>query len=201
MATLTIHDKELTLTEPRPIREFLQQYDILFDQWDCSTLMGKTEVSDTDLLTAFRLQIDELKRTRGYVTADVINVSPATPGLDQMLSKFSKEHTHSEDEVRFVVDGRGVFHINPVSSSVFSIEMFSGDLISVPAGTRHWFNLCSEKSIRTIRLFQDSTGWTPHYIDEHVHERYSSLCFSDIKSAKGGDSAQFHSKVQGLVDL
>ena len=58
-------------------------------------------------------EIERLKQRGGYVTADVINVTPETPNLDAMLAKFSKEHTHSEDEVRFTVKGSGVFHIHP----------------------------------------------------------------------------------------
>ena len=106
----------------------------------------------------------------------MINVNPETPGLDQMLAKFDKEHLHTEDEVRFTVKGSGVFHINPQTSPVFAVTVESGDLISVPKGTHHWFNLCSDKTIRCIRLFEDATGWTPHYMEEPVHENFSPLC-------------------------
>ncbi len=106
----------------------------------------------------------------------MINVSPATPNLDAMLAKFSKEHTHTEDEVRFTVRGSGVFHIHPKNGPVFAIQIESGDLINVPRGTQHWFDLCEDKTIRCIRLFQDQSGWTPHYIDGGVHENYSPVC-------------------------
>jgi 1,2-dihydroxy-3-keto-5-methylthiopentene dioxygenase len=93
-----------------------------------------------------------------------------------MLAKFSKEHTHSEDEVRFTVRGSGVFHIHPPGGPVFAIQVESGDLINVPCGTQHWFDLCNDKTIRCIRLFQDKSGWTPHYIEQSVHERYTPVC-------------------------
>ena len=32
------------------------------------------------------------------------------------------------------------------------------------------------KTIRCIRLFQDQSGWTPHYVEGGVHERYSPVC-------------------------
>jgi len=107
---------------------------------------------------------------------DVINVNPATPGLDEMLAKFDKEHTHSEDEVRFTVKGSGVFHIHPEGGPVFSITVESGDLVNVPQGTKHWFNLCSTKTIRCIRLFEDVSGWTPEYIAEGQHGNYAPVC-------------------------
>ena len=85
-----------------------------------------------------------------------------------MLDRFRKEHTHSEDEVRFILKGRGIFHIHPESGPVFAIQVEGGDLINVPKGTRHWFDLCEERSIRAIRMFQDKTGWTPHYTEENA---------------------------------
>ena len=48
---------------------------------------------------------EELKRRGGYVTADVIDVSPETLNLEVMLAKFNREHGHDEDEVRFIIRG------------------------------------------------------------------------------------------------
>ena len=78
--------------------------------------------------------------------------------------------------MRFTVRGSGVFHIHPKNGPVFAIQVESGDLINVPCGTQHWFDLCDDKTIRCIRLFQDTTGWAPHYVDNPVHERYSPVC-------------------------
>jgi len=66
------------------------------------------------------------------VTADVIDVKPDTPGLDTMLAKFNIEHRHDEDEVRYIIAGRGLFHIHPASGPVIAIEVEAGDLIRVP---------------------------------------------------------------------
>ena len=72
-----------------------------------------------------------------------------------MLAKFNREHWHDEDEVRFIIEGRGIFHIHSSEGGVTAIEVEAGDLIRVPRGTHHWFNLCSDRRIRAIRLFQD----------------------------------------------
>jgi 1,2-dihydroxy-3-keto-5-methylthiopentene dioxygenase len=113
----------------------------------------------------------------GYVTADVINVTPETPGLQAMLDRFNQEHYHDEDEVRFIVHGRGLFHIHPAAGEVLSIEVVKGDMIRVPRGTHHWFDLCADRTIRAIRLFQDKSGWTPHYTATGVDARFQPLCF------------------------
>jgi len=128
------------------------------------------------VLAAYAAEIDRLKAAGGYVTADVIDVSPQTPNLDAMLAKFRKEHWHDEDEVRFILRGRGVFHIHPKDAPVMAIEVGPGDLIRVPRGTHHWFDLCSERDIRAIRLFQDVSGWTPRYTDTGVDARYEPVC-------------------------
>ena len=86
------------------------------------------------MLAAYAGKIDELKARGGYVTADVIDVNADTPGLDAMLARFNTEHWHDEDEVRLIVEGRGLFHIHPPDGPVFAIEVEAGDLIRVPQG-------------------------------------------------------------------
>ena len=104
-------------------------------------------------------------------------IGPDTPGLEAMLNKFNSEHWHDEDEVRFIVDGRGLFHIHPADRPVFAIEVEAGDLIRVPKGTHHWFDLCVDRRIRAIRLFQDPSGWTPHYTGSGADRQFQPVCF------------------------
>jgi 1,2-dihydroxy-3-keto-5-methylthiopentene dioxygenase len=135
------------------------------------------DVPSNDLLDMYSAKIDELKVKGGYATADVIDVNPATPGLDAMLARFNSEHWHDEDEVRLIVEGRGLFHIHPADQPVFVIEVQPGDLIRVPRGTHHWFDLCGERRIRAIRLFQNQSGWTPHYTQSGVDRDFQPVCF------------------------
>jgi len=185
MARITIPDQGARLEDPREISRFLERFGIWYERWESTGRVGQDTSAD-EILAAYAAEVKELKQRGGYVTADVIDVNPETPGLEAMLDRFNKEHTHSEDEVRFVVGGRGVFHIHPDGEPVFAIELEAGDMINVPAGTKHWFDLCAERTIRTIRLFQDSSGWTPHYVDNGIHGRYIPVCFGpqDIDSDK-----------------
>src|SRR5262249_62421589 len=130
-----------------------------------------------EVLAAYSAEIDRLKAEGGYVTADVIDVKPTTPNLEGMLTKFRSEHWHDEDEVRFIIEGRGIFHIHPKDRAVLAIEVEAGDLIRGPRGTWHWFDLCADRRIRAIRLFQDPSGWTPHYTDSGVDRGYEPVCF------------------------
>jgi 1,2-dihydroxy-3-keto-5-methylthiopentene dioxygenase len=130
-----------------------------------------------EVLTAYSAEIERLKAQGGYVTADIIDISPETPNLEAMLNKFNSEHWHDEDEVRFIIEGRGLFHICPRQGPVVAITVEAGDLIRVPRGTRHWFDLCRERRIRAIRLFQDPSGWAPHYTQSGVDKNYQPVCF------------------------
>jgi 1,2-dihydroxy-3-keto-5-methylthiopentene dioxygenase len=136
-----------------------------------------TTLQPKAILNAYAREIEALKERGGYVTADVIDVNPATPALEEMLAKFNREHWHDEDEVRFIIAGHGLFHIHANSGAVLSIEVEAGDLIRVPRGTLHWFNLCTDRRIRAIRLFQDTAGWTPHYTESRVDENFLPVCF------------------------
>jgi 1,2-dihydroxy-3-keto-5-methylthiopentene dioxygenase len=188
MAIVTVPAENRRLTEPAEITSFLADHGLLYDRWPLEDRVDPAAPADT-ILAAYAPEIDELKRRGGFVTADVVDVYPDTPNLDAMLARFSKEHTHTEDEIRFILQGRGVFHIHLVDRPVFAIEVWAGDLISVPLGTRHWFDLCADRRIRAIRLFQDMSGWTPHYLEDGIHAGYEPLCFGPAWIQPSGRTA------------
>lgn len=176
MATITIQDEKRQLHGVDEIREFLEPFGIWYEKWDVA---GRIDghATNEEILAAYAPEIERLKEAGGFVTADVINICPDTPNLDALLNKFNKEHTHSEDEIRFTVKGSGVFHIHPDTGPVFAIHVESGDLINVPRGTKHWFDLCDDRTIRCIRLFEDMSGWTPHYVEGGIEDRYTPVCW------------------------
>ena len=176
MASVYIEEQDKTITDPEEIVAFLLPFGITYEYWQVAGRLPEG-ATDEQILNEYSSEIEKVKRTGGYVTADVINVKPDTPNLEAMLAKFNKEHIHTEDEVRFTVAGKGIFHLHPEGGPVFGVTVESGDMINVPRGMRHWFNLCDDKHIRCIRFFQDTTGWTPHYVETPVHERFSPMCF------------------------
>ena len=195
MARVHVPDQNREISEVDSIRSFLAPFGIWYEKWDVDGRIGPN-ASNEEILAAYSPEIERLKAAGGFVTADVINVNPETPNLDQMLQKFDKEHTHSEDEVRFTVRGSGVFHIHPEGGPVFGITVESGDLVNVPCGTKHWFNLCKDKTIRCIRLFQDMSGWTPSYIAESVHQNYAPVCLGPSYLAGKSPDSQISSVVK-----
>jgi 1,2-dihydroxy-3-keto-5-methylthiopentene dioxygenase len=177
MAVLTILNEHKKLTNAEEITTTLASHGIDYEQWTPSHPISDDAPPD-EILNAYSREIEALKTRGGYVTADVIDVSPATPGLDALLAKFNREHWHDEDEVRFTIAGHGLFHIHTKTDDVLGIEVEAGDLIRIPRGTLHWFNLCADRRIRAIRLFQDTAGWTPHYTESRIDENFVLACFS-----------------------
>jgi 1,2-dihydroxy-3-keto-5-methylthiopentene dioxygenase len=176
MAILRIPDERRSVTDAAEITGYLASMGIDYERWESNAPVSPS-ASAEEILAAYAPQIDALKARGGYVTADVVDVNPQTPGLDAMLAKFNTEHWHDEDEIRFIIAGRGVFHVHPKQGPVIAIEVGAGDLIRVPLGTHHWFDLCSDRRIRAIRLFQDPAGWTPHYTGSGVDRGYEPVCF------------------------
>ena len=176
MALLTICDQNRTIKDDEEIGAYLRKLGIDYERWPASERVA-SDASAEDILEAYAHEIEKLKASGGYVTADVIDVGPDTPGLDELLARFNREHWHDEDEVRFIISGSGLFHIHGKNDEVVAIEVKAGDLIRVPRGTLHWFNLCADRRIRAIRLFQDKSGWTPHYTGNQVDQNYMPICF------------------------
>lgn len=117
---------------------------------------------------AYQSELDELTKRRGYVTQDIVQLAPDTPNLDVVLKKFDPEHRHDDDEVRFVLEGEGVFDIrtNPDaqgSERWMRVVVEPGDLLVVPKGKHHRFELTDKRAIKCVRLFKDPAGWAAIY--------------------------------------
>ena len=179
MAVVRIPETGQAITDNQAITDYLAGCGIDFRRWTAEYPIADDAAAD-EILKAYANEIDQLKARNGYVTADVIDVNAETPGLDAMLAKFNREHWHDEDEVRFVVQGQGLFHIHPSGRPVVAIEVSAGDMIRVPRGTYHWFNLCGSRGIKAIRFFQNKSGWTPRYTESAEERDYQPVCFGPV---------------------
>lgn len=175
MALVRLPEENHTVSGSVEVARYLALIGITYERWEPAHPVAADAPAE-EILAAYAPEIEKLKAQGGYATADVIDVRPETPGLEAMLAKFNREHFHDEDEVRFIIEGRGLFHIHPRQGAVCAIEVEAGDLIRVPRGTWHWFDLCSERRIRAIRLFQKTSGWTPHYTESGVDRNFQPVC-------------------------
>lgn len=171
MTVLHRPDKGLSTIDDREIAAFLSQQGIAFSRWPCSAPL-KPDSSDDEILAAYEQPLAEFMAKEGYSTCDVIAVDKDTPDIEALRGKFLKEHTHDEDEVRFFVEGKGLFWFHH-QGEVFSVLPEAGDFISVPKGYRHWFDLTGEPQLKAIRIFKTKAGWVPHYTESGVDSRYN----------------------------
>ena len=185
MTLLRIPEEGETLADREAIATRLADAGIAYERWEPSHPVP-ADAAPAEILAAYGNEIERLKSEGGYVTADVIDVHPETPGLEAMLARFNREHWHDEDEVRFIIQGSGLFHIRPRAGSVLAIEVEAGDLLRVPRGTWHWFDLCQTRRIRAIRLFQDPSGWTPHYTETGAEAGFEPVCLGPGQIAGRG---------------
>lgn len=112
---------------------------------------------------AYQPALDRLKAARGYVEQDIVELHPETPDLEVLCEKFIDEHLHTDDEVRYVLEGEGIFDIRSIDDDWMRVTVECGDLLVVPADLHHRFLLTERKQIRCVRLFKDRSGWVPHY--------------------------------------
>ncbi len=175
MATINIPDLNKTITDVNEIKDFLNSKGVWFDQWQAGVAFDSNADQDT-ILEAYKADLQPFMEANGYKTADVINVNMQTPNLQALREKFLKEHTHTEDEVRFFVDGEGYFWFNLEDNTpIFNVLCQRGDLLSVPAHTKHWFDMGANAFVKAIRIFIDMSGWVPHYTQSRIDEKYNPI--------------------------
>jgi 1,2-dihydroxy-3-keto-5-methylthiopentene dioxygenase len=159
-------------TDIEKISNELAPLKIRLNRWPVSkspeskTLLEKnalTEEEKEQLLQTLDHYFEELKQTENYQSRDLIVIHPDIPNLDTMLSKFDKCHTHADDEVRYIIDGEGIFGFVRPDGSQIELTVQAEEYINVPAGTEHWFYLTSTRKIKAVRYFIGTEGWTPEY--------------------------------------
>jgi 1,2-dihydroxy-3-keto-5-methylthiopentene dioxygenase len=181
MALVRIPEEGRTLCGFEEVRDYLVRAGIEYERWAPAHPVA-AGASAEEVLAAYAGEIERLKQRGGYLSADVVDVNPQTPGLDEMMEKFTREHWHDEDEVRFFLHGRALFHVRPQTGPVFALEVEAGDLVRLPRGTRHWFHLCADRTMRVIRLFQRPAGWAARYTGSGAEQGYEPVCLgpSDV---------------------
>jgi 1,2-dihydroxy-3-keto-5-methylthiopentene dioxygenase len=175
MTRLTVYSVEdpgaalLDTRDSARIAEALAPIGVRFEQWPARPL---SEGADQEaVLAAFAPEVARLKAENGYRSVDVIRMTPDHPERAALRTKFLSEHRHSEDEVRFFVEGAGLFTLRD-GERVHAVLCEAGDLISVPAGMRHWFDMGPSPSFTAIRLFIDPAGWVANFTGDGIADRF-----------------------------
>ncbi|MGA9225677.1 MAG: cupin domain-containing protein [Mesobacillus sp.] len=165
------------IVDQQEVASFLNEQEVIYENWDIeklpANLQEKFLLSDEEkqqILDTFKAEIEDISNRRGYQAQDVISLSSNTPNLDQLLANFKQEHHHTDDEVRFIVSGHGVFVIQGKDGEFFEVFLNPGDLISVPENVRHYFTLQDDRQVVAVRIFVTTEGWVPIYENEKVSQ-------------------------------
>lgn len=172
MAKLFIPKTNETITDFTKIKEILNSHNIMMDKWEAKTKLAD-DADQATILAAYEHELKPFMEKYGFETADVINVHPKTENLMAIREKFMKEHRHSDDEIRFFVDGEGIFWFHLDNDEVLAVTCNAGDFMSVPKNFRHWFDLHPNYFVKAIRIFSNLEGWVPHYTNSNVDQKYN----------------------------
>jgi 1,2-dihydroxy-3-keto-5-methylthiopentene dioxygenase len=164
------HEPLLSTEALDEIEAELQPIGVRFEQWQAGKPVQAGDAPDV-VLDAYKADIDRIVAEKGFRTVDVVSIAPDHPKREEMRGKFLAEHFHKEDEVRFFVDGSGLFTLH-VDDRIYEIRCEKGDLIGVPDSTLHWFDMGPEPSFVAIRFFTEPDGWVGHFTDSGLADRF-----------------------------
>ena len=165
--------QELIVNDKLAMAEELAKVGVRYEQWQANAKLSDNPGQD-EVIEAYREDIERLKREDGYQTVDVVSMTPDHPQKTVARGKFLDEHRHSEDEVRFFVEGQGLFTLH-IGERVYEVLCTKGDLISVPANTPHWFDMGPNPRFVAIRLFNNEEGWVAKFTGEDIALRFNRL--------------------------
>lgn len=154
----------------KDIQKHLSSYGILFTRWDTSNEVTK-DATEQEILKIYSKEIQYLKEKKGFQSEDVISVQPDMSNKNVLRHKFLDEHTHSEDETRFFVEGHGLFYIHQ-DNKVLSILCQKYDLIDIPANTKHWFDMGQNPNFTCIRFFTSKEGWVAKFTGDKISLKF-----------------------------
>lgn len=168
-------DLQLSTDNPDKIQQQLAEIGVGFEQWPCRlTEEAFVNSDDEAVIAAYQTEIDQLIKQQGYQTYDLIQLTSDHPEKANLRQKFLNEHIHSEDEVRFFIAGEGLFSLH-IDQHVYEIHCIAGDLIRVPANTKHWFDMGPNPDFAALRFFNNSDGWVAQFTGDDIANRFNRL--------------------------
>jgi len=160
-------------TEYQEITDRLAAIGVQFEQWQADQPLPD-DADQQAVLSAYHEDIERLNSAHGFTTVDVVALGPDHPQRQEMRAKFLDEHTHDDFEIRFFVDGSGIFYIHK-NDHVYAVLCEKGDLISVPANITHWFDMGEHPNFRCIRFFTTPEGWVGNFTGSKIASQFPTF--------------------------
>jgi 1,2-dihydroxy-3-keto-5-methylthiopentene dioxygenase len=156
----------------------LAPHGVRIERWQTRPLAK--DVGEDHVLKVYTDEVRRVCQEGGYQLVDVVRLHPDAADAEWDIKvkaareKFLDEHTHDENEIRFFVNGRGCFYLH-LGDEVHAVVCEAGDLMSVPIGTRHWFDMGRTPDFCAIRFFQEENGWVAGFTGATISARMPSL--------------------------
>jgi 1,2-dihydroxy-3-keto-5-methylthiopentene dioxygenase len=184
MTRLTVYNDDLngepqTITGDENIIAALADAGVMLEHWQADADLPANADQDT-VIAAYQSSIDKLKQKYNFQSIDVVSLQPDHPQKKEFRGKFLAEHTHDDFEIRFFVDGSGLFYLH-INGKVYMVMCEAGDLISVPANTTHWFDMGENPDFKCIRFFTTEEGWVGNFTGSDIATRFPD--YDRFKSA------------------
>lgn len=161
------------LTHLEDIASTLAEQGVVFERLQASTPV-KPGTGNEDVISAYRTPVDALMTERGHVSVEVISIDRDHLQKSEFRAGFLEEHHHGADEVRFFVAGRGLLNLH-IGEYVFALLCEKHDLVSVPAGTRQWFDIGEQPHLVAIRLFKSAEGGVAKFTRDDIAQRFPEM--------------------------
>lgn len=178
MSTLRIYNEAGTpsgaaTSDFQMIVEQLAEHGVQFEHWQATEQLPDDAEQDA-VLQAYQTSIDTLNKQYNFKSVDVVALRPDNPKKEEFRQKFLSEHTHADFELRFFVEGSGLFYLH-LGDRVYLVLCEKGDLISVPANTPHWFDMGEAPNFKCIRLFTTEEGWLGFFTGNDIATRLPDM--------------------------
>ena len=165
--------EQATTTDFATIAKTLKGLGVQFERWQADRVLTH-DAGQEEVLSAYKASVDKLNKQYGFKSVDVVSLGPDHPDKDTLRKKFLSEHTHADFEVRYFVDGSGLFYLH-VNGKVYLVMCAKGDLISVPANTTHWFDMGEHPNFKCIRFFTAENGWVGDFTGSEIATKFLSF--------------------------
>lgn len=178
MSLLTIFsanrpDQSETFSDYAVIKQKLESCDVEFERWNAHVVLS-ADADQATILAAYQKSIDKLMQRYSFKAVDVVSVSAEHPDKDALRQKFLAEHTHDDFEVRFFIEGKGLFYLH-IDDQIYAVLCEQGDLISVPNQTPHWFDMGETPHLKCIRFFTLAEGWVADFTGNPIADSFPKL--------------------------
>lgn len=167
----TLHTDLINITqELAPLNIQINHWTVA-DNPELKQLLAQDSLNEDEkeqVLKALDSYFEQLQKTAGYKSRDLIVLHRGIPNLDELMAKFNQIHTHADDEVRYIIDGEAIFGFVCPDGCQVELTIQPEEYINVPAGTEHWFYLTPAKRVKAVRYFITTEGWTPQYTGREI---------------------------------